>query len=207
MKKKNITKPQIKQHKGTWYVTGWGRTIPTESFQSAQILVKYCYEDFKNNPHGTLIARRKLQSLLALGIHLFDLASDETPTSILIAALDEETLIHPITQNRIDELWKLHFSDPFTPPAYGPHVYWPLPMEWDNIEDPDETHSDHHEKRPKVWIERICTDGLTKLLATACGVTQNAVRKWATRGVPPQHLLHAYRVYVKAYELPVRQVA
>lgn len=201
MKKTHKAKPHIHKTSGQWCVTGWGRTIQTPSYQAAQSITKWGYEYIQSNPHGSLIARRKLRALLALGIHIFDLGSEETPTSCLLESLKDSGHIHPVTQQYINQLWDKHNGDSFRPhPNYGPHVFWSVPLEWDNIENPDEKHKDQTLERPKVWVDLIIRSGLTTPLAAACDTKKETIYSWRRQGAPEKHFHKIYNFYLKAYE-------
>lgn len=111
------------------------------------------------------------------------------------------TPLAPVTQQYINQLWDKHNGDSFRPhPNYGPHVFWSVPLEWDNIENPDEKHKDQTLERPKVWVDRIIRSGLTTPLAAACDTKKETIYSWRRQGAPEKHFHKIYNFYLKAYE-------
>ncbi|CAB1000336.1 hypothetical protein FRC0522_00466 [Corynebacterium diphtheriae] len=193
-------RPRIFQKGGLWHAAGWGRCIPTTSFKLAQEIIEYGYFSRLEEAEDSTIARRKLRAVLALGVAEHRVASHGVTINDLFAALVEGTTIPMRVRSCIDRAWDTHKCDAYTPPVYSERVFWPLPMDWEDITNLDEHHDDHALVRVGVWMERIVTDGVRDELAELCGVSMQALWLWRKNGAPEHRWEAIYRIFKKTYE-------
>lgn len=90
--------------------------------------------------------RRRLQSLRAAGWTVPELTHHTRLSHTAILRISDGTAQHltPQAANAIRNTWKALSLQPVKPaPTSIAANYWPLPLEWDNIDDPEETPTSH----------------------------------------------------------------
>lgn len=90
--------------------------------------------------------QRRLQSLRAAGWTVPELARHTQLSHTAILRISDGTAQHLTRQaaNAIHAAWESLSHQPVKPaPPSVTANYWPLPLEWDNIDDPDETPTSH----------------------------------------------------------------